>query len=418
MDGSPDIPFQLIVQIENFEAALLCHSDGLGSTALCSVPVGDAHRRVIHHVLIADFHAPVEIGALTGIDDLMRLPHDFFIDPEMIDSVREAVPFFGLVEAWDCQNQADGGIRFGGFENALCGKGIESECAARYEAVESSLGKGADQSEKGIGDDFTVPVYQRTMTGKAAGERFIVHDFVNGLLTKKQPCGIIFLWITGRGAIMVNCWVQIGDAVLREYVISALELAGIRCTGELTGADVLCCCDDGVPAVPDGFPVVILYRRPRYTRTPAYASLSERCRCIAVERPFLLEELIRAVTEMAEENRMSGDTGSVRETVSADKRIVLRREDTSMQVGKTVIRFTEREFRLLELLAERAETVVSRETILAEAWEGAESNSNAVDVYIGYLRRKLEPSLGKGVIVAVRGAGYQFTAGGKKLRIR
>lgn len=217
---------------------------------------------------------------------------------------------------------------------------------------------------------------------------------------------------------MGTCCVQIGDAILRDYVISALELAGIRCVDEPSEADALCCCDDNLPPIPDGAVVIVLYRRPRYTRSPAYAVLSERCRCAAVERPFLMEELQRVVSEMANSGGIRENAVPVRARASAERTIILRREDSCAELDGSIIRFTEREFRLLELLGERAGSVVSRESILSEAWDSAESASNAVDVYIGYLRRKLEPILGKGVIVAVRGAGYQFTPGERKLLIR
>ncbi len=220
---------------------------------------------------------------------------------------------------------------------------------------------------------------------------------------------------------MGTCCVQIGDDILRDYVISALELCGIRCVDEPSEGDAICCCDDNLPPIPDGSSVIVLYRRPRYTRSPAYAALSERCRCAAVERPFLLEELQRVVSELINSSDIRADAVPVKEDIthaSMERTMILRREDSCAELDGSIIRFTEREFRLLELLGERAGTVVSRESILSEAWDSTESASNAVDVYIGYLRRKLEPILGKGVIVAVRGAGYQFTPGERKLLIR
>lgn len=217
---------------------------------------------------------------------------------------------------------------------------------------------------------------------------------------------------------MGKCCVQIGDAVLRDYVISALELAGIRCISGYAEGVPVCCCDDNVPALPDGASAVILYRRPRYMRTPAYAALSERCRCTAVERPFLLADLVRAVTELMGDHASAGNPSPLGQGLSEESVILLRADSLSAEIDGASVRFTEREFRLLELLAERAGTVVSREEILADAWDGTESGSNAVDVYIGYLRRKLEPHLGRGIITAVRGAGYQFIPGERKLRIR
>lgn len=211
------------------------------------------------------------------------------------------------------------------------------------------------------------------------------------------------------------CCVKIGDGILRNYVTAALEMRGIRCADEIGGSDVVCCCEDGIPELDDGAKVVILYRRPRYTRSPAYAAISERCRCTALERPFLLEDLVNAVSEM-----MSGEAAVMQSpaVLSEEKVLYLSREEMCAEYGGYTVRFTEREFRLLDALAENAGSPVSREKLLEEAWDGLESRGNVVDVYVGYLRKKLEPVFGKGVILSVRGMGYAFETGGKTLRIR
>ncbi len=217
-----------------------------------------------------------------------------------------------------------------------------------------------------------------------------------------------------RGETMEYCCVMMGDEVLGDYVTAALELAGIRCVREKPEeASVICCTEEGVPSVPEECGVVVLYRRARYTRTPAYAALSETHRCRALERPFLLEELIRAVLELMDSGERSFDAAAKEE-----EPVVLHREELSVQWGGQSIRLTEREFRLLEILCEKSGSTVSREVILHDAWDGLESRGNAVDVYIGYLRRKLEPVFGKGGILAVRGAGYVLNPEGKTIRIR
>jgi two-component system, OmpR family, response regulator len=68
---------------------------------------------------------------------------------------------------------------------------------------------------------------------------------------------------------------------------------------------------------------------------------------------------------------------------------------------------TPREYQLLEFMLRRPRQVVSRSQLLDEVWsEGYSGSPNVVDVYIGYLRRKLEqPSLPP-LIRTVRGAGF------------
>ncbi len=66
-----------------------------------------------------------------------------------------------------------------------------------------------------------------------------------------------------------------------------------------------------------------------------------------------------------------------------------------------------REFSLLEYLARRPGEVVRRSEILDHVWDyDYDGMSNIVDVYVGYLRRKLEKPFHSPVIRAVRGVGY------------
>ncbi|MCW2807009.1 MAG: Two-component transcriptional regulator, CheY-like receiver domain [Marmoricola sp.] len=71
------------------------------------------------------------------------------------------------------------------------------------------------------------------------------------------------------------------------------------------------------------------------------------------------------------------------------------------------IELTEREFDVLEALAQHAGRPVSREALLAEVWnEDPDVSPNVVDVYIGYLRKKLERPKGPRLIRTVRGKGF------------
>ncbi len=71
---------------------------------------------------------------------------------------------------------------------------------------------------------------------------------------------------------------------------------------------------------------------------------------------------------------------------------------------------TPREFRLLEYLMERSDRVIHKSELLEQIWgEDFEGDPNVVEVYIGYLRRKLETPT-QGLIRTVRGVGYQFTS--------
>jgi two-component system OmpR family response regulator len=70
-----------------------------------------------------------------------------------------------------------------------------------------------------------------------------------------------------------------------------------------------------------------------------------------------------------------------------------------------------REYALLEYLMRHAGQVLTRQQILDAVWGyGFESASNVVDVYVGYLRRKLDSAGQPSVIETVRGAGYRVRA--------
>ena len=71
------------------------------------------------------------------------------------------------------------------------------------------------------------------------------------------------------------------------------------------------------------------------------------------------------------------------------------------------IDLTAREFALLEFLMRRSGEVVSRSRILEHVWDvNYDGFSNVVDVYVGYLRKKLEVPFGRSFIRTVRGVGY------------
>ncbi|KAF0208206.1 MAG: response regulator transcription factor [Actinomycetota bacterium] len=79
--------------------------------------------------------------------------------------------------------------------------------------------------------------------------------------------------------------------------------------------------------------------------------------------------------------------------------------------GERSVDLPSREFALLEYLMRHAGQVLTRQQILDAVWGfGFESASNIVDVYVGYLRRKLDEPGRPSVIETVRGAGYRVRA--------
>jgi len=118
-----------------------------------------------------------------------------------------------------------------------------------------------------------------------------------------------------------------------------------------------------------------------------------------VTKPFSFEELrarIRVrLRESSDEDRTALSAGRVRLDL-------LSRTAT---VDERTVDLTAQEFVLAEVLIRHPQQVLSREQLLSQVWGyDYDPGSNIVDVYVGYLRRKL----GKGVIETVRGVGYRL----------
>ena len=79
--------------------------------------------------------------------------------------------------------------------------------------------------------------------------------------------------------------------------------------------------------------------------------------------------------------------------------------------GDGEIRLSSKEFALLHALMRRPGEVLSRLHLLESAWdESYENRSNVVDVYVGYLRHKIDRPFGTRSLETVRGAGYRVRA--------
>ena len=79
--------------------------------------------------------------------------------------------------------------------------------------------------------------------------------------------------------------------------------------------------------------------------------------------------------------------------------------------GDTAIDLTPREFSLLEFLMRRAGDAVSKADILHHVWDANyDGDANVVEVYVGYLRRKIDTPFGLQTLQTVRGAGYRLTS--------
>ena len=89
----------------------------------------------------------------------------------------------------------------------------------------------------------------------------------------------------------------------------------------------------------------------------------------------------------------------------------LRLEPATRRVwrGDTEVQLSAKEFALLETFMRRPGEVLSRYHLLEHCWDhGYENRSNVVDVYVRYLREKIDRPFGRSSLETVRGAGYRL----------
>jgi two-component system OmpR family response regulator len=79
--------------------------------------------------------------------------------------------------------------------------------------------------------------------------------------------------------------------------------------------------------------------------------------------------------------------------------------------GSSQITLTAKEFALLEYFMRRAGEVLSRARLIEHVWDfGFDADSNVVDVYVRYLREKVDRPFGRDSIETIRGIGYRLRA--------
>ncbi|WP_217921021.1 response regulator transcription factor [Miltoncostaea oceani] len=116
-------------------------------------------------------------------------------------------------------------------------------------------------------------------------------------------------------------------------------------------------------------------------------------------KPFAFDELLARIRARIRDQ----DGGPV--TVLSVGDVELDIPTRRVRVGDVRHDLTAREFSLLQVFLRRPGQVLSREQILSQVWElDWDPGSNVVDVYVGYLRKKV----GDDRIETVRGVGYRF----------
>jgi DNA-binding response OmpR family regulator len=121
-------------------------------------------------------------------------------------------------------------------------------------------------------------------------------------------------------------------------------------------------------------------------------------------KPFHVEELLARIRAVM--RRTEG------EEVLRVADLTIDRDAMEVRRGERPIGLTAREYRLLEFMALNTRRVLSRDILLSHVWhEEAGVTPNAVEVYVGYLRKKVDAPGEPKLIHTVRGVGYVLREG-------
>ena len=119
-------------------------------------------------------------------------------------------------------------------------------------------------------------------------------------------------------------------------------------------------------------------------------------------KPFSVDELLARVRALLRRNSSSESLG-----VLALADLTLDPISREVTRGDRQVELTKTEFDLLQLFLEQAGVVLSREYLYEHIWGfDFETNSKSLDIYIGYLRRKIESGDEMKLLHTVRGVGY------------
>ena len=210
------------------------------------------------------------------------------------------------------------------------------------------------------------------------------------------------------------------EPYITDVVTSALAFEGFATEEAATGAEALakvrrghfdCIVLDVMLPDGDGFDVCRTLRGEGIT-TPALFLTARDAGADKLEglglgddyvtKPFSIEELVARIRAVL--RRSAGPAGDGARLRFAD--LVVDLDTHEVWRGERPLDLTATEFRLLAFLAENPRRVLSKAQILDEVWdEGFDGESNIVEIYISYLRKKVDRD-GPPLIRTVRGVGY------------
>ena len=126
-----------------------------------------------------------------------------------------------------------------------------------------------------------------------------------------------------------------------------------------------------------------------------------------ITKPFATPELLARMRVVLRRQESQRETREAQEEILSVKNLTMYPARHEVKVDATPVELTKKEYDLLEYLLRNKRTVLTRDQILSNVWDyDYMGDTNVVDVYIRYLRQKLDDRFQEKYIYTMRGVGY------------
>jgi len=126
-----------------------------------------------------------------------------------------------------------------------------------------------------------------------------------------------------------------------------------------------------------------------------------------IVKPFAIEELLARLRALLRRISIEGENNTAKQTMIKYRDLVIEKENRVVRRGDDIIELTKREYELLLTLMENVNVVLARDVLLSKVWGyNSDVETNVVDVYVRYIRNKIDRPGEPSYIQTVRGTGY------------
>ena len=179
------------------------------------------------------------------------------------------------------------------------------------------------------------------------------------------------------------------------------EIAEAMKTAHLALIDAMFLTEDSLP--PFSFETVII----GYPEVLSAIPTGELTKYFTITRPFVIDEFFETFFEPDKKSHHM--SFHIPKRKSPAEFLALDKENRIAYFKGKKVELTKKEFALLDLLYENRGVPVSREEALTLVFGESGSGTNVVDVYVNYLRSKIDNPFGVRLITTVRGKGYMIS---------